>query len=310
MTLAIEIEGLTKTYRARRQVVRAVDDLHLAVPAGGVFGFLGPNGSGKTTTIRALIGHLRANSGELRMLGHRVPAQLSAVIDRVGALVEVPSFFPGFSGRRNLRLLARSRRMPPSRVDAVLDTVGLADRAESRVSSYSLGMRQRLGVAAALLKDPEVLILDEPANGLDPAGIREMRALLRRLGSEGRTVFVSSHLLSEVEQLCDRVGIIASGHAVATGRVDEILAGPVTRFRVRVPGERAGLAAAAAALREAGFSVADGDRGDLLVEVVDADAARITRTLASAGVFLRELSPVERTLEAVFLELTGEATEP
>lgn len=305
---AIEIEGLRKTYRARRGTVTALDGLDLQVPEGGVFGFLGANGAGKTTTIRALVGHLRAR-GSIRMLGAEIPGSLPSVIDRVGALVEQPSFFPGFTARRNLALLARARGLPPSRVDETLDTVGLHDRADSRLATYSLGMKQRLGVAAALLKDPELLILDEPANGLDPEGIKEMRELLRRLGSEGRTVFVSSHILGEVQQLCDRVAIIARGRSVATGTVEELLSGGPSKFRVRVPGGKHETHLAATVLQQGGFSVWADEHGEMAVDVSHEDAWLVAKTLADAAVYVSELSPIERTLEDAFLEITGDATD-
>jgi ABC-2 type transport system ATP-binding protein len=304
---AIEISGLTKTYRSRRGAVQAVAGLDLAVPCGGVHGFLGANGAGKTTTIRALIGHLRATSGQVRLLGAPVPRQLPTVIDRVGALVEQPSFFPNFSGRRNLQLLAKARGFSARRVDAVLDTVGLRERAGSRFATYSLGMKQRLGVAAVLLKDPEILILDEPANGLDPPGILEMRMLLRRLGSEGRTVFVSSHILSEVQQTCDRVTVIAAGRTVRTSTVHELLQGADTKFRLGIPGGERERHVAASVLSAAGFDVfVDGDGGDgLAVDVQPENASMVTKALADAAIYLDHLAPIERTLEDVFLELTA-----
>jgi ABC-2 type transport system ATP-binding protein len=299
---AIEIVGLAKNYRTRRGAVRALDGLDLSVPEGGVFGFLGPNGAGKTTAIRALVGHLRANRGSVHVLGTEVPGSLARVIDRVGALVETPSFFPAFSGRRNLELLARARGMALPQVTNAIELVGLADRADSRVAGYSLGMRQRLGVAAALLKDPELLILDEPANGLDPPGMRAMRELVRELGRSGRTVFVSSHLLSEVEQTCDRLAIVNRGRCVATGTVDEILRTGKPQHVVRVPGDTS---PALESLRTCGFSVAPDGDGALVVDVEAARAHLVTQCLADAGIFLSRLEPVERSLEDAFLELTG-----
>jgi ABC-2 type transport system ATP-binding protein len=305
---AIEITGLRKVYGSRRPVV-ALDALDLEVPHGGVFGFLGPNGAGKTTTIRAMVGHLRASGGHISLLGADVRRSLGQVIDQVGAFVEQPSFFPGFSGRRNLALLARSRGFPPARVDEVLERVGLTERAETRFVGYSLGMKQRLGVAAVLLKDPQLLILDEPTNGLDPAGMLEMRTLIKRLGAEGRTVFVSSHLLTEVQQTCDRVAVVARGRCVASGLVADLLQGEVTRYRIRVPGGDEELARAATLLRSRGTAVEPGDSRGLLVEVGRHDAHEITRALAGEGIFLAELTPIERTLEDAFLELTREETE-
>jgi ABC-2 type transport system ATP-binding protein len=307
---AIEVAGLTKQYRGRRGPVKALDGLDLEVPEGGVFGFLGANGAGKTTTIRAAVGHLRANKGTIRMLGASIPDHLPSVVDRVGALVEQPSFFPGFSGRLNLSLLARSRRIPQARVDEVLTTVGLHERAESRFATYSLGMKQRLGVASVLLKDPELLILDEPANGLDPQGILEMRNLLLQLASEGRTVFVSSHILSEIQQLCDRVAIVAHGRTIASGTVAALLQGTVSRYRVAVPGAEAEHGAAANALAAAGFRGTNDERGRLIVEVTADRAQEVTRVLSAASIYLSELSPIERTLEEAFLELTHEDPAP
>jgi ABC-type multidrug transport system ATPase subunit len=303
---AIEITGLTKTYATRKGTVTAVGGLELSVPRGGVHGFLGANGAGKTTTIRALVGHLRATSGDIRLLGARVPHELPRVIDRVGALVEQPSFFPNFTGRRNLALLARSRGLPIARVAEVLTTVGLTERADTRFATYSLGMKQRLGVAAVLLKDPDVLILDEPANGLDPPGILEMRRLLRRLGEEGRTVFVSSHILSEVEQTCDRITVIARGKQIKTGSVHELLAGADAKFHVRVPGGERERQVAATVLTKSGFEVLVDTAGELFVAVDDAHSDMVTKALADASIYVSLLAPVERSLEDVFLELTGD----
>ena len=306
---AIEISDLRMTYRTRRGPVRALDGLDLSVPQGGVFGFLGANGAGKTTTIRALVGHLRQVKGSIRILDAPVPSRLNVVIDRIGALVETPSFFPNFTGRRNLTLLARSRGFPIARVDAVLETVGLTERAQTRFATYSLGMKQRLGVAAALLKDPELLILDEPANGLDPAGILEMRNLMRRLGHEGRTVFVSSHLLAEVQQFADRIAVVHRGKCVAAGTVHELLQGGRSTFRVKVPGGGREEQVAASVLRQAGFAVQADDDGRMVVDVSAEDASHVTKTLADAAIYLAELTPIERTLEDAFLELTGAPAE-
>jgi ABC-2 type transport system ATP-binding protein len=221
----IETEELRKEYRTLRgRVVRAMAGLDLDVPEGGVFGFLGPNGAGKTTTIRCLLGLIQPSGGRASLLGAATRTELARVIPNVGSIVETPALFPGFSGRRNLQLLGRIDGIGPKAVDDVLERVGLADRARDLVHRYSLGMKQRLGIAAALLKDPAVLILDEPANGLDPAGIKEVRELLRSLAAEGRTVFLSSHILSEVQAVCDRVAIVARGRTIATGSVRQVLA--------------------------------------------------------------------------------------
>ncbi|HEY3832009.1 MAG TPA: ABC transporter ATP-binding protein [Acidimicrobiia bacterium] len=305
MDRALAIRGLTKHYRSRQGVVRAVDGLDLDVPAGGVFGFLGANGAGKTTTIRAIVGHLKATSGSIEVLGLDVPRRLGDVIDRVGALVEQPQFFPGFTGRRNLALLAASRGFPKARVGEVLEIVGLADRADHRYSTYSLGMKQRLGVASVLLKRPDLLILDEPANGLDPAGIIEMRELVRALGAQGNTVFVSSHLLSEIEQTCDRVGIVDRGRIVSVGRVDELLKVGGSRYTVKVPGGVEARDQAMGVLTTHGWTVALNDHGDAVVDVEAERAHEITRWLASEGFYVNELTPVTRSLEEAFLAITG-----
>ena len=301
MDTVIELEGLRKEYRRLRgSKTVAVDGLDLAVPQGGVFGFLGPNGAGKTTTIRCLLGLIRPSAGRCRLLGHE-PAALQRVIGRVGSIVESPTMFPRFTGRRNLELLARIDGIGRPRVREVLEEVGLADRGDDLVKNYSLGMKQRLGIAGALLKDPELLILDEPANGLDPAGIVEVRELMRRLGREGRTVFVSSHILSEVQQSADRVAILAKGRTVATGPVHEVLtSGRAAGMIVRLED----LAAGMRALADAGIAATSED-GAIRVGLPPADASRVTRTLADRGLYLTELRPDEVDLETVFLELTS-----
>ncbi len=298
----IELAGLKKEYkRFRRPPVLALAGLDLEVPEGGVFGFLGPNGSGKTTTIRCLLGLATPTSGRCRVLGADSQSQLHTVIGKVGSLVETPGLFPDMSARRNLSLLGRIEGIGADRVQQVLDRVGLAERADDNVRGFSLGMRQRLGIGVALLKDPPLLVLDEPANGLDPAGIKEVRELLRGLAAEGRTVFVSSHLLSEVQQTCDRVAILARGRAVASGPVDEVLtAGRSSGLVVKV----SNLGRALEALSEAGIDATAGD-GFLRVALPAAQAERVTRTLAQRGLYLTELRPEEVSLETVFLDLTG-----
>ena len=224
MAGVIEIEGLRKEYRRLRGGrTIAVDGLDLEVPEGGVFGFLGPNGAGKTTTIRCLLGLVAPSAGTLRLLGSEVPKGLPGVIGKVGAIVETPALFPRFSGRRNLQILARIDGIGKATIEEVLTRVGLADRGDDAVRAYSLGMKQRLGIAAALMKDPQVLVLDEPANGLDPAGIVEVRELVRSLGAEGRTVFISSHILSEIQHTADQVAILAKGRLIKAGPVHEVL---------------------------------------------------------------------------------------
>jgi ABC-2 type transport system ATP-binding protein len=291
----IETQALTKRYGER---IVAVDALDMRVRHGEVYGFLGPNGAGKTTTLRMLLGLVRPSSGRAEVLG-AAPGSEAALV-RTGAMVEAPAFYPYLSGRENLLVLAGHAGVDVARVDAVLDEVALLDRAHDRTSSYSLGMKQRLGVAAALLKDPELLILDEPTNGLDPAGMFEMRRLVRSLGRGRRTVVLSSHLMGEVEQICDRVGVIRGGALVAEGTVEELRGRP--RLRVR-----AEPAARAADLLAALPGVEDVTRTDGLLAVTadGSRAAAINRVLVQAGVAVSELAPERASLEDVFLELTG-----
>jgi ABC-type multidrug transport system ATPase subunit len=303
--LAIETSGLRKVYRTRKGPHPAVNGLDLRVPQGGVHGFLGPNGSGKTTTIRMLLGLIRADAGGMRLFEQDVPAALTSVIGRVGAIVEQPKFFPPFSGRQNLRHLARGIGVPRRRVDEVLEEVGLRERGRDRFRTYSLGMKQRLAIAATLLKDPDLLIFDEPTNGLDPAGIHEIRSTMRSLADRGKTVLVSSHILSEVQQVADTVSIIGRGRLLAEGPVSEILtrgSGFAVRVRVAEPDR------AAQALAAAGFLV--GPTPDRMLSVTGPDGsfdpASITRTLAGQGLYVSELVPVRADLESVFLTLTAE----
>ena len=304
MAAIIEIEGLRKEYRGRHgKRLKAVDDLNLSVPEGGVFGFLGPNGSGKTTTIRCMLGLVSASSGSTAVLGRPTPSQLAQVMPHVGAIVETPAMFPTMTARENLQLLGAIDGIGKQRVTDSLAKVGLEERSDDKVRTYSLGMRQRLGLAAALLKDPALLVLDEPANGLDPAGMREIRELLRLLGSEGRTVFVSSHLLSEVEQTCDRVAIIDRGKLVLSGRVDDVLAeASRPSLLVAVDDMTAGMEV----LRSAGLTVETDDK-HLRVALPASDAAQVTKLLAEAGLYLSELRPESVSLEELFLSITTHA---
>lgn len=305
---AIEIRGLRKVYSGiRGDGTVAIDALDLDVPRGGVFGFLGPNGAGKTTTIRCLLGLVTPTAGSVRLLGIEIPHQLPEVMSRVGALVETPKFFPGFSGRVNLELLAATHGIPSSELDRVLEEVGLAGRAKDKFGTYSLGMKQRLAVAGAILKNPELLVLDEPANGLDPAGIKDMRELIRRYGSTGATVLVSSHQLAEVQLMCDQVAIINRGRLITSGRVSDVMTNHGDRLVVTIddaPG-------ASTVLSSAGFTVRMGTEADtIIVELGQGDAARVTQALASTGRYLRGLQTESVSLESVFLELTGEAEAP
>lgn len=302
--LVVETRGLRKVFRDRGTKFAAVDGLDLSVERGGVHGFLGPNGSGKTTTIRMLLGLTTPDEGEITVLGERLPDHLPAVLRRVGAVVEQPQFAPDLSGRRNLQLLARSVGLPRSRVDEVLDEVGLSDRARARYRGYSYGMKQRLGLAAALLKRPELLILDEPTNGLDPAGIRDIRELVARLGESGVTVLLSSHVLAEVQQVCTSVSIIGDGTLLASGTVADLLGESTVHTRVGVSDP----ALATTVLADAGFTVTrDGD--DLLVQGHE-HPEQITRALASRDLFVHELSAVRPDLESFFLTLTGHRPRP
>lgn len=297
--LVIETTDLRKVYGVAGRRVVAVDDLDLQVPRGGVHGFLGPNGSGKTTTLRMLLGLARPSRGSMRLLGERVPDRLPEAMSRVGAVVEEPRFTPWLGARKNLRLLARTIGVPRRRVDEVLEQVGLGDRARSSYRSLSLGMKQRLAIAAALLKSPELLVLDEPTNGLDPAGISDMRHLIRELGSADTTVLLSSHILAEVQQLCRSVSIIDRGRLLASGQVTELLGENVSRTRVGV----AQPDTAAAVLADAGYAVSSEDR-HLVVEGHE-HPEQITRLLAERGLYVEELTAIRPDLETFFLQLTG-----
>jgi ABC-2 type transport system ATP-binding protein len=289
----IEVRGLTKLYGK----VRAVDDLSFTVSPGRVTGFLGPNGAGKTTTLRMLLGLVQPTAGTATIGGSRY-ADLADPVRRVGAILEASGAHKGRSGRNHLRMLCDAAGIPVSRADEVLEVVGLANAGKRRFKGYSLGMRQRLGIAAALLGDPDVLFLDEPANGLDPEGIRWMRDLLRSLAAEGRTVLVSSHLLSEMEILADDVVIIAAGRLVRQGSVGDILTSMgVMRWLVRTPMPDA----LADALR--GHQVERSEDGALTV--AGADGATIGATATRIGAEIHELTPQRADLEHVFLELTA-----
>ena len=301
---AIEAYSLKKVYRTRNGKQAAVDGLDLRVPVGGVHGFLGPNGSGKTTTIRMLLGLIAADAGHIRIFDHEVPLALDRIIDRVGAIVEQPKFFPAFSGEKNLRLLARAIGAPQRRVAAVLDEVGLARRGSDKFRKYSLGMKQRLAIAATLLKNPDLLIFDEPTNGLDPAGIHEIRGMMRNLARRGKTVLVSSHILSEVQQIADTVTIIGRGRLLAEGNVSQILsADGQLSARVGVSDHLR----AAEVLTSSGFTVEPLAGRLLKVSLSNQrlDLAVITRLLADQNLYVSELTPIQPDLESVFLNLTA-----
>ncbi len=300
-THVIETNGLTKRYGE----IVAVDHLDLRVRRGEVYGFLGPNGAGKTTTLRMLLGLIAPSEGGATVLGEHPGAADS--LGRTGAMIETPAFYPHLSGRDNLKVLATYTGAPRGRIDAVLGQVDLLDRAGDAFRDYSLGMKQRLGVAAALLKDPALLILDEPTNGLDPAGMAEMRDLIRDLAGGDRTVLLSSHLMHEVEQVCDRVGVIATGRLVAEGTVDELRgedalivgADPIAKAREivsAVPGVGEVMMRAGSLRITAGSDAA-------------IDAAWLNAQLVEAGVGVHELRRERASLESVFLDLTEPAPE-
>jgi ABC-2 type transport system ATP-binding protein len=289
---AVVTERLTKRYGSRA----AVDGLSLTVRRGEVFGFLGPNGAGKTTTLRMLVGLVRPTSGTAWVLGRTAGESVAGI----GALIEGPGFYPYLSGRDNLRVLARYAGVPSRRIAEVLATVDLVDRADDRYGTYSMGMKQRLGVAAALLKQPELVVLDEPTNGLDPAGITDMRALLRRLADDGCTVVLSSHLLAEVEQVCDRVAVVAQGRLVVESTVGDLVG--LGRLVIEADPLPDAVAVTTALLGAERVSVVD---GKLHVQAGTESAARINRALVLADVDVAGLRQEARTLEEVFLQMTG-----
>jgi ABC-2 type transport system ATP-binding protein len=306
MAMAIEpaltTSGLCKSYGSRR----AVDDLGLHVERGEIFGFLGPNGAGKTTTIRMLLALVRPTAGTIRILGHDVGLDRAAVLPRVGALVESPALYGYLSGRDNLRAFGLMLDgIPGRRLDEVLDLVDLRDRQKDRVRSYSLGMKQRLGVAVALLNDPELLILDEPANGLDPAGIVEMRDLLRRLAVAGKTVFISSHVLTEVQQICDRVAIVNLGRLVRLAAVADLLAGQ-SEF---VLGYEDPAAALRAVRQQDWGRAARTENGALIAPSPTGEGRDLLRFLAAVELWPQSIDEHQRTLEDIFLDLTSSPVE-
>jgi ABC-2 type transport system ATP-binding protein len=301
--LAVKTTGLTKEFGERR----ALDGVDLEVPRGVAFGFLGPNGAGKTTIIRLLLGLAWPTSGSMSVLGHAVPEDRGAALARVGAIVEEPQFSPFLTGRENLEVNAAARGgVAAKRIPAVLERVGLSSRAGEPVSSYSLGMRQRLGIARCLLADPELLFLDEPMNGLDPAGMLEFRGLIRELVDEGRTVFLSSHLLDEVERTCDFAAIVDRGKVVTQGSIDA-LTGGARRIAVGTddPGRAAALLATLhgvdrAAVEDGGVVVSLAPNGTTDRELV----TKIVRRILDAGLAIDRVTPVGTSLEERFLNMT------
>jgi ABC-2 type transport system ATP-binding protein len=299
----VETTGLTKRFGDRTAVAK----VDLRVPRGAAFGYLGPNGAGKTTLIRMLLGLTQATSGTMRVLGRPVPAERAAALARVGAIVEEPRFHPYLTGRENLTAVAAARECAAHhRIDGALARVGLSHRADERVKRYSLGMRQRLGVARSLLADPELLILDEPTNGLDPAGIHEFRDMIRGFVTEGRTVLLSSHLLDEVEKICDEVAIVDQGRVVAQGPIAELAAGAKQTILIATSDDEQARAVISA--HRAVESVATEAMG--IRVTLNADAGDdISRRLVHAGLAIRRFEPARVSLEQRFLEITSRLEE-
>jgi ABC-2 type transport system ATP-binding protein len=300
----IEVRGLVKRYGR----IVAVDDVSLSVERGDVFGYLGPNGAGKTTSLRMMLGLIRPTAGTVRLFG-RDPQLGVAALEGVAGFVEAPSFYPYLSGRANLELCAAfDGGEAAKRIDEVLEIVQLSDRAKDRVGGYSHGMKQRLGIASALLRAPQLLLLDEPATGLDPAGMRDMRALIRDLAGQGITVLLSSHLLGEVEELCNRVAIVRSGRVAYEGSLAELRRQAGTGYLLRTTDdERARRVGAAQAGIE---EIADAPRGGLVFTAAsEAAVGELTLALAESGALVLELSPRRATLEDLFFRLT-EGEEP
>jgi len=301
--LAIATSGLTKRFGAQT----AVDAVDLAVPAGAVYGFLGPNGSGKTTTIRMLLGLVQPTSGTRTLLGRPIPSQSGEALPRVGALVEGPAFHPYLSGRSNLARLDAAdllvdSRTARARIDGALDRVGLLAAATKRYRAYSLGMRQRLAIAGALLVPRQLLILDEPTNGLDPQGTREVRNLIASLAADGSTVFVSSHLLAEVEQICSHLGVMSEGRLVAQGTAASVrgVSAPIARMRTDQPQE------AARVLTELGLAGVEVAGGEVRGIPGSIPPEKIVAALVHDGVGVQAFSVTSPSLEDMFVQLTGE----
>jgi ABC-2 type transport system ATP-binding protein len=296
----IEARGLVKRYGD----IVAVDHVDLTVERGDVFGYLGPNGAGKTTSLRMLLGLIRPTEGVARLFGRDPMTDGARALDGVAGFVEGPRFYPYLSGRRNLRLLGDlDGGVPATRIDEVLDVVELRDRARDRVGGYSHGMRQRLGIAGALLRQPKLLLLDEPATGLDPGGMRDMRELIKRLAQEGITILLSSHILAEVEELCNRVAIVRKGSIIYEGRLDELLASAGGGYALRAtdPGR------ARAVLLARGIDGVQLVEGELRFQADKAAVEAVTVALGQAGIGISALTPHTATLEELFLGMTEQA---
>ena len=298
-TLAVSTAGLTKRFGGRT----VVDGVDLAIPRGTVCGFVGPNGAGKTTTIRMLLGLIRPSAGTGTIMGGSLTSPHS-YLAKVGALIESPAFYPQLSGRDNLKALAKLGRISSSKIDPALARTGMTARSKDKYRSYSLGMKQRLGIAASLLAGPELLILDEPTNGLDPAGIVEMRGLIRSFADEGITVLVSSHLISEIEQVCDHVVMIRAGKIVHQGPVASLREGQQVDIEA-APENDSDLERLTKVLETAGHTVAQSGSGLTVSVAGDVSGADLNRLAAENGITLRKLSEQSRSLEKAFFELTG-----
>ena len=296
---AIDVRDLSKKYDDRL----AVSHANFAVPMGSICGFVGPNGSGKTTTIRMLLGLISPTTGDGHVLGEDISAP-EKYLPRVGAMIEGPAFYPALTGKQNLNVLAKLGGFDTSIIQGLLEKVGLGDRGDSKYKTYSLGMKQRLGIAAALLPEPKLLILDEPTNGLDPAGIQEVRALLRQLANEGSTIFVSSHLLSELEMICDHLVMLREGKVIFTGKTNELLAAqqPVI---VAKPEHKKDLAKLAEIAKSLGHTATVLDDA-VHVKGQQDFAAELNKAAFAAGITLSSLAPIQASLEETFFEMTGE----
>jgi ABC-2 type transport system ATP-binding protein len=295
-TTIVETHSLTKRYGSG---VLAVDSVDMSVRRGEVYGFLGPNGAGKTTTLRMLVGLIRPTSGTVTVAGH-APGDPSGLA-KIGSLIEGPGFYPYLSGRENLRVVADLVGASHKRVEEILELVELGTRAERKFGTYSTGMKQRIGVAAALLKEPELVILDEPSNGLDPQGMAEMRKLIKDISHSDRTVLISSHLLGEVEQICDRVGVISNGRLVTQSTVRDLVGEEGVLVKAQ-PVEQA----QDVLTRMFGREVVSRQNGSLHLKITPEKSIEINRELMKAGIGVSELRPYERSLEDVFFQLTGE----
>jgi ABC-2 type transport system ATP-binding protein len=298
VSAVISADNLTKKY----EDLFAVDHVTFEIPAGAITGFVGPNGAGKTTTIRMLLGLVKPTTGNARILEHSI-SEPESYLPFVGAMIEGPAFYPALSGRENLRVLARLGNFPYVRVEELLTLVGLADRATSKFKTYSLGMKQRLGIAAALLPTPKVLILDEPVNGLDPAGIHEVRNLLRTLADSGISIFVSSHILSELEVIADHLVVVNHGKVLFQGAVKGLLAAQKPRLAVR-GGDQADLERLEQIATTAGFSSEVIDN-QLVIMAPESFAAQLNKAAFDSGIILTQLQITRPTLEESFFEITG-----